>query len=132
MFDASNRQTCRVRQGTTSTPLHALTTLNDPTWVEAARVLAQLSMQHSTLVVEQITYAFRKVLGRLPRGTELATLENAMQKQLAFYSDDLAAAKAFLEVGNAPRDAALEQPKHAALSAVCLAILNLDEAMTRE
>jgi hypothetical protein len=41
MFDASNRQTCRVRSAITSTPLHALTTLNDPTWVEAARALAQ-------------------------------------------------------------------------------------------
>ena len=44
MFDASNRQTCRVRQSTTSTPLHALTTLNDPTWVEAARVLARTQL----------------------------------------------------------------------------------------
>ena len=47
MFDASNRQTCRVRSGTTSTPLHALTTLNDPTWVEAARALAERSMKAS-------------------------------------------------------------------------------------
>ena len=38
MFDASSRQACRVRLATTSTPLHALTTLNDPTWVEAARL----------------------------------------------------------------------------------------------
>ena len=45
MFDASNRQTCRVRSAITSTPLHALTTLNDPTWVEAARTLAQRSMR---------------------------------------------------------------------------------------
>ena len=48
MFDASNRQTCRVRSTTTSTPLHALTTLNDPTWVEAARMLAQQSMKASS------------------------------------------------------------------------------------
>jgi hypothetical protein len=41
MFDTANRQTCTVRAGQTSTPLHALTTLNDPTWVEAARVLAE-------------------------------------------------------------------------------------------
>ena len=47
MFDASNRQTCRVRSATTSTPLHALTTLNDPTWVEAARALAERSMKAS-------------------------------------------------------------------------------------
>ena len=132
MFDASNRQTCRVRPSTTSTPLHALTTLNDPTWVEAARVLAEHSMKHSTVVADQIRFAFRKVLGRPPRDKELLTLEKSMQKQLAFYSEDPVAAKAFVEVGNATRDAALELPKHAALSAVCLAILNLDEAMTRE
>ena len=47
MFDASSRQTCRVRPSTTSTPLHALTTLNDPTWVEAARALAERSMKAS-------------------------------------------------------------------------------------
>ena len=81
---------------------------------------------------DQITYAFRKVMGRAPRDKELTTLENALRKQLAFYSEDPVAAKAFVEVGNAPRDTALDLPKHAALSAVCLAILNLDEAMTRE
>ncbi len=132
MFDASNRQTCRVRPSTTSTPLHALTTLNDPTWVEAARVLAEHSMKHSTVSADQIRFAFRKVLGRPPRDKELATLEKAMQKQLAFYTEDPVAAKAFVEVGSATRDAALELPMHAALTAVCLAILNLDEAMTRE
>ncbi len=112
--------------------MHALTTLNDPTWVEAARVLAEHSLHHSTLVADQITFAFRKVLGRPPRAKELVTLENAMQKQLAFYAEDPAASKAFVEVGSAVRDPTLEPAKHAAMSAVCLAILNLDEAMTRE
>ena len=41
MFDASTRQTCKVRQSSTSTPLHALTTLNDVAWVEAGRALAE-------------------------------------------------------------------------------------------
>ena len=45
MFDASTRQSCRVRAIPTSTPLHALTTLNDPTWVEAARTLAEHSLK---------------------------------------------------------------------------------------
>ena len=132
MFDASNRQTCRVRQSTTSTPLHALTTLNDPTWVEAARVLAERSLRHSTSVPEQLTYAFRRVLGRVPREKELVSLQNALQKQLAFYSNDATAAQAFVEIGTAVRDKSLDLPNHAALTAVCLAILNLDETMTRE
>ncbi len=132
MFDVSNRQTCRVRQTATSTPLHALTTLNDPTWVEAARVLAENSMHYSTSLSDQLTYAFRNVLGRIPQESDLAHLQNAMQKQFAFFSDDPTAAQAFVEVGNASRDKALDLPTHAALSAVCLAILNLDETMTRE
>ena len=132
MFDVSNRQTCRVRQTPTSTPLHALTTLNDPTWVEAARVLAENSMHHSKSLSEQITYAFRNVLSRIPQESDLVHLQNAMQKQFAFFYDDPIAAKAFVEVGNASRDKALDLTTHAALTAVCLAILNLDEAMTRE
>ena len=132
MFDASNRQTCRVRQSTTSTPLHALTTLNDPTWVEAARVLAENGMRHAGSHSEQISFVFRSVLGRVPREKDLVALQIAMQKQLAIYTDDRNAALAFVEIGNAPRDRTLDLPNHAALTAVCLAILNLDEAMTRE
>ena len=59
MFDAANRQTCRVRSSTTSTPLHALTTLNDPTWVEAARALAERSMKASNNLDDRLTKAFR-------------------------------------------------------------------------
>ncbi len=132
MFDASNRQTCRVRQSATSTPLHALTTLNDPTWVEAARVLAEKSMQQSAMLPDQLTYAYRSVLGRVPTERDLTALQNAMEKQIAFYSEDPVSAQAFVEIGNAPRDKTLNLSSHAALSAVCLAILNLDEAMTRE
>ncbi len=132
MFDASNRQTCRVRQSVTSTPLHALTTLNDPTWVEAARVLAEKSMQHSASQTDQLTYAFRMVLGRAPNEKDLTALKSALQKQLNLYADDLLAAQAFVEIGNTPRDKSLNLASLASLTAVCSAILNLDEAMTRE
>src|SRR5262249_49788706 len=66
MFDASNRQICRVRQSVTSTPLHALTTLNDPTWVEAARVLAQASMKENSDLDGRLTFAFRRAACRVP------------------------------------------------------------------
>lgn len=132
MFDASNRQTCRVRSSLTSTPLHALTTLNDPTWVEAARVLAEHSMQRSADVDQQLTFAFRQILVRPPTEKDLTLLQNAFQKQLGFYSQDAAAAQAFVETGKAPRDKSLDVAKHAAMSAVCLTLLNLDEAITRE
>ena len=132
LFDASSRQACRVRLATTSTPLHALTTLNDPTWVEAARVLAGTSMKTSHSLDEQLTEAFRRVVCRAPTDADLIRLRLAYHRQAAIYKTDVEAAKALLSVGAAQRDESLDAPEHAALSAVCLGILNLDEALTRE
>ena len=132
MFDASNRQTCRVRSGTTSTPLHALTTLNDPTWVEAARALAERSMKASSDLDDRLTKAFRLVMCRKPTDLDLGILRRAYAKQAAIYAKDGAAARALLGVGESRRDETLDAGEHAAFSAVCLAILNLDEALTRE
>jgi hypothetical protein len=132
MFDASNRQTCRVRSSLTSTPLHALTTLNDPTWVEAARVLAQNGMHHSANQEDQLRFAFRNVLCRTPSDSEMGMLQKALQKQRELFAADLPGAEAFIATGIASRDKSLDVVSHAALSAVCLAMINLDESLTRE
>jgi hypothetical protein len=132
MFDASNRQACRVSMATTSTPLHALTTLNDPTWVEAARTLAQQSMKAGETLDDQLTDAFRRVICRAPTEADMVLLRRAREKQATIYRADLEAANSLLSVGTAPRDESLNVSEHAALTAVCLGILNLDEALTRE
>lgn len=132
MFDASNRQTCRVRLATTSTPLHALTTLNDPTWVEAARVLAEKSMKAQSALDGRLTFAFRQIVGRPITDADLKALRRAYERQAAIYATSGDAAKALLGVGASKRDESLNLTEHAALSAVCLAILNLDESLTRE
>ena len=132
MFDASNRQTCRVRLSATSTPLHALTTLNDPTWVEAARALAEQSMKAQPSVDGRLTHAFRRVVCRPVTESDLKGLRRAYERQAAIYQANAEAAKAFLAVGASKRDETLNPTEHAALSAVCLAILNLDESLTRE
>ncbi len=132
MFDASNRQTCRVRSSLTSTPLHALTTLNDPTWVEAARVLAQNGMHHSANQEDQLRFAFRNILCRPPSDFEMGMLQKAMQKQRELFAADLPGAEAFIATGVASRDKSLDVVSHAALSAVCLAMINFDESLTRE
>ena len=132
MFDASARQTCKVRAGTTSTPLHALTTLNDVTWMEAARVMAEKALQSSPDRAAQITGAFRRVLARAPSARDLEFLTRAFDKQLAHYKANPAAEAELLKTGAAPRDAALPPGEHAAMTAVCLALFNLDEALTRE
>jgi hypothetical protein len=132
MFDTANRQTCTVRASRTSTPLHALTTLNDPTWVEAARMLAEKSMKAAADPAGRLMHAFRRVLGRKPTDYDLEALVRMHTRQLAIYQADAEAAKQLLSVGESKRDEALDAPEHAALASVCLAIFNLDEALTRE
>lgn len=132
MFDASNRQTCRVRSAATSTPLHALTTLNDPTWVEAARVLAEKCVKGQLDLDARLSHAFRQVVGRPLKESDLQVLRRAFERQAAIYRADADAAKGLLSVGAAKRDESLDLTDHAAMTAVCLAILNLDEAMNRE
>ncbi|MCE9631243.1 MAG: PSD1 and planctomycete cytochrome C domain-containing protein [Planctomycetia bacterium] len=132
MFDTANRQTCTVRASQTSTPLHALTTLNDPTWVEAARVLAEKSMKFAGDLDGRLTHAFRRVLGRRLTAYDLDALKRMHARQLEIYGSDIDAAKQLLAVGESPCDKSLDPTGHAALTSVCLAIFNLDEALTRE
>lgn len=132
MFDASTRQACKVRSTPTSTPLHALTTMNDVTWVEAARVLAEKALQSSPDRAARITFAFRRVLGRAPATLDLEVLTRAFDRQLAHYNANPAAAGELLRAGIAPRGAELPAADHAAMTALCLALFNLDETLTRE
>ena len=132
MFDSANRQTCRVRTSSTCTPLHALTTLNDPTWVEAARVLAAAAMKSAPELDARLSYGFRRILSRVPTESDLVSLRRMHARQRDFYVSDPAAAKDLVAVGQSPKEEPLDPVDHAALSAVCLAILNLDEALTRE
>ncbi|MSU23419.1 MAG: DUF1553 domain-containing protein [Opitutus sp.] len=131
MFDSSSRNTCKVRTATTSTPLHALTTLNDPTFIEAARALAARALRAAPRADARLVYAFRTVLARAPDSAEKKILAASLAKQLARFTADPAAAQAFLTVGEIPRDPSLTPAEHAAYTAVCLAILNLDETLTK-
>ena len=132
MFDTANRQTCRVRQSNTSTPLHALTTLNDPTWVEAARVLAEKTIQAKGEDQQQLRSIFAKVVCREATDKEANHLQRILDYQLGYYQGNIDQAKLLLAVGSVPRDESIDAAKHAAMTVACLAILNLDEAMTRE
>jgi hypothetical protein len=132
MFDASTRQTCKVRTSLTSTPLHALTTLNDPTWVEASRHLAERVMLEYTTPEVRLTEAFRRVCARRPRKEELPVLRRSLDRALAYYQAHPTEAAAYLKVGSSPASEKLNAIEHAAYTNACLAILNLDEALTRE
>jgi hypothetical protein len=133
MFDASSRQACRVRPSTTSTPLHALTTLNDVTWVEASRVLAERVMKEAGPDPEtRLAVAFRRVCARQPAADELWILRRSLDRALAAFRHNPAAALKFVGAGASPRDASLDAAEHAAYASTCQTIFNLDEALTRE
>jgi hypothetical protein len=133
MFDASSRQACRVRPSITSTPLHALTTLNDVTWVEAGRALAERVMKEAGPDPDaRLTEAFRRVCSRRPAADELDILRRNFGRALAAFRERPEAALTYLRAGASPRDAGLDPAEHAAYASTCLAIFNLDEALTRE
>lgn len=131
LFDTSARQACRVRISTTSSPLHALTMLNDPTWVEASRALAQRVWSAGD-DARRLAQAYQLVLGRAPTGREPALLADLLSHQRAIYAADPKAAAALLAHGASPRDPAIPATEHAALTAACLALFNLDAAITRD
>jgi hypothetical protein len=132
MFDASVRQACKVRPDLTNTPLHALTTLNDPTWVEASRVLAAKLLATPGDTASRLTEAFRRIAIRTPRPEDLRHLETMLNRQRQYFDQHPDKATAFLKTGTAPQDDTLAAPEHAAWTALCLGIFNLDESLTRE
>lgn len=133
MFDASVRNTCKVRVSTTNTPLHALVTLNDVTWVEASRALAERLLEIPGLDPgSRLKEAFRRICGRRPTPAELAILERSLLSSLITYGRNPAEAEKLLKVGDSPANKQLDPAEHAAYTSVCLAIFNLDEALTRE
>ena len=132
MFDAPARNVCKVRLGSTSTPLHALTTLNDPTYLEAARALAEHTLREGgKKPAARLDFAFRRVLARHPDKAEAKLLRASLDKQWAKFQADRPAAETFLTTGASSRDAKFDAVEHAAYAAVCLGILNLDEALTK-
>jgi len=132
-FDAGGRETCVVRETRTNTPLQALTLMNDVTFVEAARVLAQrVMLEGVTTAEERITLAFRLATARRPRPAELTILLGGLDEHLAKYRRDRKAALKLVSAGEHPRNAKLDVSELAAYTAVAGLILNLDEVITKE
>jgi hypothetical protein len=132
-FDAPSREECTARRPRSSTPLAALVLLNDPTFIEAARVLAQRTIaEGGPEDTERITFAFRRVTGRPPDAVELQTLLRLLGHGRAAYAADAKAATELVRTGLAPLPANVATPELAAWTTVCRALLNLNEAVTRE
>jgi len=130
-FDAPDRETCTVRRLRTNTPLQALILMNDPTYVEASRRLAERLLREAPSNERRVALAFQLALARPPAGRELALLLGIAREQLEVYRRDHGAAEQLLAVGEAVRNQSLDPAELAAWTIVASVLLNLDETITK-
>lgn len=131
LFDNAPRQVCSVSPRLTNTPLHALTTLNETTYVESARGFAQRVLEAHSEPRERIVFAFRLATSRAPSEQELTILQSRLQILHDQFASDPESAERLLAIGESPRNQELDPLEHAAWTALCSLILNLDETITK-
>jgi hypothetical protein len=129
-FDAPTREECTITRTTSNTPLQALVLLNDPTYVEAARVFAANAMKNAKSLTARVDWAMERALDRAPTKKERAVLEDLYRRTLAEFRKAPADATAFVHTGDSPVPE-LPPAEFAAMTNVTRAILNLHETITR-
>ncbi len=131
-FDAPDREKCLVARERTNTPLQALVLMNDPTYLEAARKLAERMMTDGgASPAARIAFAFRLATARMPSESEAAALVRLFEKQRARFTAAPEHAAALLAIGESPRNEKLDAAELAAWASVASTILNLDETVTK-
>ncbi len=133
LFDAPSREICTVKRSRTNTPLQALTLLNEITYVEAARKLAERMLADGgTTSEERVRLAFRRVTSRAPTKEELAVLVEGLNDDLTRFRQDANAAKQLIVLGESKAGASFDPAELAAYTLTANVLLNLDEVVTRE
>ena len=134
VFDNAPRQFCVVKAVRTNTPLHALTTMNETTFVECARTLAQRLLNDPGLRDDAARFdrACSLAIARAPTEKEKQTLAATLGKLRAKFKAVPDDAAKLLAVGDSKRDEKLPAVEHAAWASLCLMILNLDEVLNKE
>jgi hypothetical protein len=131
-FDNADRLTCSVKSLRTNTPLHALNTLNDTTFVESARVLATNALdQHFEADADRLNDIFLRVVARRPKTEETKILIAALNRTRKQFADHPTDAKALIAVGISDTPIDVDAIELASWTSLCLAVMNLDEALTR-
>ncbi|MDX2034233.1 MAG: DUF1549 domain-containing protein [Blastocatellia bacterium] len=133
VFDASAREFCTVRDTRTNTPLQSLNLMNDVTYLEAARILAERMMiDGGAAPAERIAWAFRRATARAPSESEMGVLLGSLEKQRAFFAAHPAEATNLLTIGEKRNDNQLPAAELAAYAVTASLILNLDEVITKQ
>ncbi|HAB18396.1 MAG TPA: hypothetical protein DCE44_18385 [Verrucomicrobiales bacterium] len=133
-FDAPAREECTATRTVSNTPQQALTLLNDPTFVEASRALAERLLRYryeSKEDVNRIMDAFQIALARPPKTSETESLTRFLALQRRQYAADPEDAKKFLRTGQRPVPIGADEPELAAWTQVARVVLNLHETITR-
>ena len=132
-FDNSSREICSVTSTRTNTPLQAMNLLNDPQYVEAARLMAtRMIKEGGKTVGERIAFGHSLVLARKPHDRVLQILTDSYGSYLTNYQEKPEAAGSLIKVGNAKPDEEIKPSELAAMTAIASVILNLDETVTKE
>ncbi len=126
-FDAPDREKCLARRTITNTPLQALLLMNDPTYLEASRALAQRALPES----DRIHWMFRLVTDRDPSSKETEILTKLYEKEHAHYADHKDAAQKLIAIGESKPDPRADPSDLAAWTMVASTILNMDETVTK-
>jgi mono/diheme cytochrome c family protein len=133
VFDASAREFCTVRDTRTNTPLQSLNLMNDVTYIEAARMLAELALKEGGATAEQrLAWAFRRVTSRQPNDSEVKALVKNLNSQLEYFTRNSTEAEKLLAVGERRNDEKLHRVELAAYATTASLMLNLDEVITRQ
>ena len=135
-FDAPSRDECTANRSASNTPLQALVLLNDPVFVEAARVLGEKIVREGgggrdASFARKVEWTFARALGRPPVRAETKALEGLFAAQRKRYAADETSARALISTGAAPLASDLPAAELAAWTAVARAVLNLHETITR-
>jgi Protein of unknown function (DUF1553)/Protein of unknown function (DUF1549)/Concanavalin A-like lectin/glucanases superfamily/Planctomycete cytochrome C len=132
LFDAATRETCRVRRSRTDTPLQALALLNDVTYVESARSIAQGSLQAASAEDARISWIYQRLLGRNPSAAETKILKVGLKRRLEHFRKNPQAAEKLVAIGDLARPKADNPVELAAYTILASTVLNLDETITKE
>lgn len=131
-FDAPSREECCAERTRSNIPQQALALLNDPTYVEAARVLAQHVLSECVgSTTERIQWAWNRALQRDATESEMKTMLEMLERHLADYSKDPKSAEETLKTGLTPIRSDINRSELAAWTHVARVLLNLHETITR-
>jgi hypothetical protein len=132
-FDAPIREECAVSRPVTNTPLQAFVTLNDITFVEAARVFAErIIREGGPDTAGRIRFAMEVALARRPSPSEHSILQRLLADMAAHYASDPGAAREIISAGEWRAATEIDPVSLAAWTSVAQTIMNLDESLTRE